>query len=30
MPAGLDWNESDAGGGGSWLILGGRSGIKAM
>lgn len=30
MPAGLDWDESDARGDGSWLLLGARSGAKGM
>lgn len=29
-PAGLDWDESDAGGDGSWLLLGARSAAKGM
>lgn len=30
MPAGLDWDERDAGGDGSWLLLGAKSGAKGM
>lgn len=29
-PAGLDWDKSDAGGDGNWLLLGAGSGAKGM